>query len=205
MLVTPPVNTTGEFSCLTPYELIPGMVYKCHAIRTISELLTHGIDVYAEFYKPKNVEYAKYQDDHNKRASIVTLLSADNKYVFVPNTYIKSYPGMSGIPYSRKVVFIELGLVPDSIDLDYIIPVLTDAVTKAVGVKVEPKLGIVPYTGAVTHEQHIQLERTRRVNIQQHKTAEEELRELRARCDDQANTITQLTNVIAAYQTQAKK
>lgn len=199
LLVTPPINVSGEFSALPPYELEVGMVYRCHAIRTFAELAARNIDVYKDFYLPKKLEFSVYEEDLKLKASIITLLSADDNYVYVPNTYMESYPGMSGIAYDRKVLFIELGLLPDTINIDYMVPQLKDYVTKAVGVKANPRVGIIPYTGTVDHAKHIQLERTRRTTIQGYKTFEEQIRELSAQKDALQKTVDELTALIAAH------
>lgn len=199
MMVTPPVNITGEFSVLPPFELTVNMIYKCHAVRTIDELLAKGMDVYGEFYKPKNVPYSRYQEDHKKKGSIVTLLSAEDQYVYVPNSYIASYPGMSGIPYSHKVIFIELGMIPDAVDTSYLVPLLHDVVTHATGVAATPQVGVVPYIGSISHEKHIDLERTRRVAIQNYTPLQEQVRDLKASLDAANKTIKDLTAVIAAH------
>lgn len=199
LLVTPPVNVTGEFSALAPYELDAGMIYKCHAIRSFDELAARNIDVYKEFYANKELEYSIYQRDNELHASIITLLSAEDKYVYVPNTYMESYPGMAGIPYQRKVIFIELGLLPETININYMVPQLRDYVTKAVGVSANPRIGIVPYTGSIDHKQHIQLERTRRATIQGYTTFEEQIADLTKQKDALIKTVEDLTAIIAAH------
>lgn len=199
ILVTPPVNVTGEFTALPPFELTVGMVYRCHAIRTIEELLAKGQDVYAEYYRPKNLSIEIFKRDQANKVSIITLLSANDNYIYVPNSYMESYPGMSGIDYLHKVIFIECGLLPAHVDINYIIPQLKDTITKAIGVEVTPLVGVVPYSGTVSHKEHIQLERTRRLAIQGHVTCEEEITNLKAQVAVLQKTNEDLASVIAAH------
>lgn len=170
-LVTPPVNATGIFIVSQPYTLREKTTYRCHAIRTIDELAKKNIDVYGQYYKPVGISTSIYEEDTDKGASIVTLISSDNKYVYIPNTYIESYPGMSGIRYERKLVLVDMGPLPNTMDIEYIVDDVASMVKKAAGVgdeMVNVELATVPMDGTLTHEEHVELEASRRAAINNH-------------------------------------
>lgn len=165
-VLTPPINTSGVFSLYLPFTLPAGVVYRCSAIRTFSELEKHGIDVYDKYYKPMGIAEDTYKADLGLKASIITLVSGAGEEVFVPNTYIESYPGDSGVRYSRNVIVIDVGLVPETTDISYIKDLAVDLVKHNLGVTSTVEIVTAPYTGSVSHDQHVLWETARRAVVQ---------------------------------------
>lgn len=165
-VLTPPINTSGIFTLYLPFTLPTGVVYRCSAIRTFTELEKHGIDVYKTYYKPQDIAEDTYKVDLGLKASIVTLVSGAGEEVYVPNTYIESYPGDSGVRYSRNVLVVDVGLVPETTDLSYLKDLLVDLVHHNVGVTSTAEIVTAPYTGSVSHDQHVAWETARRAAIQ---------------------------------------
>lgn len=201
-LITPPIHATGVYSLYSPFTVSLEMIYRCHAVRSFDELVKRGINVFEEYYSPKGLTEKIYKEDAAKGASIVTLISADNEYLYVPNTYIESYPGMAGLRYERKLLMLDLGPLPANFQLNYLLADMQDLVTKAVGVtedKAKLTFATVPMNGSVSHEDHIQLEATRRAAIQLHKPIDVQLREQTARADALDEQNKQLLAVISAH------
>ncbi len=201
-LITPPIHASGVYSLFAPFTVSLEMIYRCHAVRSFDELVKRGINVYEEYYAPKELSEKIYKEDAAKGASIVTLISADQEYIYVPNTFIESYPGMAGLRYERKVMMLDLGPLPSNFQLDYLIDDMQDLVTKAVGVtedKADINFATIPMSGTVSHEDHIQLEASRRAAIQLHKPLEVQLREQTERADALQEQNEQLLEVISAH------
>lgn len=201
ILITPPIHATGIYSLFTPFTVSLEMIYRCYAVRSFDELVKRGINVYEEYYAPNDLSEKIYKEDAAKGASIVTLISADQEYLYVPNTYIESYPGMAGLRYERKVMMLDLGPLPSTFQLDYLIDDIKDLVTKAVGVtedKADINFATIPMSSTVSHEDHIQLEATRRAAIRLHKPLEVQLREQTERADALQEQNEQLLEVITS-------
>lgn len=195
---TPLINAAGYYEVYAPFKVRQDVVYKCYAIRTINEYVSRGVDPYETFYKPVNIARSDYDADRKNNASIVSLLSADNEYAYIPNTYIKSYPGIGGIKYQKLGVLVEIGLVPADTVLDEFIEKTKELTKKYIGVDGKAHKAIIPYLGNVSQEQHINMERTRRGVMATYQTPEEEIMDLRKKVDDQAKTIADLTAIIQA-------
>lgn len=198
-VVTPPINATGVYTLYTPFATVPGVIYRCSAIRSFAELVKHGIDVYAVYYLPLNIDDDTYKIDVGLSASIITLVSGAGEEIYVPNTYLESYPGDSGILYSRKVVVIELGMMPDTVSVDHVLPLLADTIHKNVGVTSAPQVATVPYPGSVTHDEHIQLEASRRASILNYTTLAEDNVKLTATNAALLEQNTALLEIISAH------
>lgn len=201
-LITPPIHTTGLYSFFTPFVQDLDLVFRTHAVRSFDELIARQIDPYEEYYKPKNISEKSYQEDAAMGASIVTLISAEDEYIFVPNTYIESYPGMNGLRYERKLILFDLGPLPSTFQIDYMIGDLKDLIKKGVGVdeeKAKIKFTTVPMSSTVAHEDHIQLEATRRAAIQLHVPLEVQLAEQTKRADGLKEQNDQLLAIISAH------
>lgn len=179
-LITPPINTSGIYTTYAPFTLPANTVFRCSAIRSFKELEVRRINVFQTYYVPFNLAEDVYKADASIGASIVTLEAGDGAEFFVPNTYIESYPGSSGLLYDRKVIVVELGLLPYTVSVDHLFPLIDDLIKKNVGVDNKCRVAIAPYTGTVDHATHVQMENSRRVSIKSHKTLYEENDELKA-------------------------
>lgn len=202
-LVTPPVNTSGIYLTYHPFQVPDDVVYRCEAIRAFDELRAKGIDVYDEFYKPYGLSVNIYTEDANRGASIVTLVSAAEEFVYVPNTFIESYPGMSGIAYERKLLLLELGPLPSTMNVDYLLPEIKDLVIRGTGVvndRVSTEFTTITQSNNITHSEHLQLEASRRVAIAQHKPLVEQLREMTLMKEALEKEVADLTEVIESLQ-----
>lgn len=191
--LTPPINAAGNYVLFTPYSVPISVIYECYAIRNFDELAEKGIDVYKTYYAPFNLADTIYKEDAAMQAAIVFLHGANGTDYAVPNTYIQSYPGDSGIVHHNIVVGLELGLLPSTFDVSYITPLLIDVVKQHVGVETEAMFATVPYEGTVSHDKFVQMERSRIANIKSYKTIYQQLQEA---LDTNANVLAQQTDLL---------
>lgn len=173
--ITPPINTEGLYTCLVPFELTDGVRYKCEAIRTFPELERKGTPVYETYYKPRNISVQDYQADALQNASIIILKAADGEVRYIPNTFITSYPGASGMGYTRSVAVIDLAFLPDYVDVAQIREDLVDLFKKRLGIETIPMITTMRYEGTVTEEMHQEMETKRKALIRTYTPLSEQL------------------------------
>ena len=179
----PPPHTAGVFLVYEPFQISNTAVYKCTAIRTFDELQLRNIDVYKTYYKPKGLSETIYQEDANMRASIVVLEGADLSELYIPSTYIKSYPGGDGLAYVNKIMVLDLGLMMADVPTSHVEVLMQDIVKQHIGVDTEVKTVSVPYIGSVSHELGVEMERVRIAAIRANKTIYQQLQETTAQLD----------------------
>jgi hypothetical protein len=196
--VTPPINTSGFYQVYQPFVLSDRLTYRCDAIRSFSELAKRDIDVYVTYYKPFGISEADYQKDLDLNASIVTLISSEGEFVYVPNTYIEAYPGMSGVSYQRTVLVVEMGPLPESADVTYLLPEVESLVSSASGTSAKATVAVVPLESPLTHEEHQQLEGARRGALALRTSLVEENATLTARNDELTRQVDELMAIIAS-------
>lgn len=115
---TPPIFATGRWTLRQPFNAKVNVIYTCRAIRSFDDLEARGVDVYDAFYLPVGLGQDEYKQDRTNVANIVTLMSDTHPTIYVPDTYIKSYPDATTMPYQHVVLSMSLGAVPDTLMLD---------------------------------------------------------------------------------------
>lgn len=166
-LNTPAIYARGVFELEAPYNaaLLANRSYTCIAIRGFRDIRAGGGDVYTLYYQPLQIPLTKYQDDDANAASIVTLYTEDQPLLHVPNSYIKSYPTTVTNGFSRIIMGVEIGLVPDDILLDYLIADIQGKVSELTGLTAEVSLHTAPYQGVLTAQQLEAFENNRKAAI----------------------------------------
>lgn len=115
---TPPIFATGRWVIDSPFSVPASTIYICKAVRSFDDLKARGIDPYDAYYLPKGLDRSLYESDVTNLANIVTLMSDTHPTVYVPDTYITSYPDTTTVPYRHLVLSISLGAVPNTLVLD---------------------------------------------------------------------------------------
>lgn len=199
---TPPIYAEGIFVCYPPYDSVVDIntVYIVEAIRSFPEMERRKRDVFAEVYEPHKLSETIYKEDAAAHAAIITLKAVDGTLLFIPNTYIESYPGMAGLEYSRNVVIVDVGMIPSTIDLKLLVADLQDVITKNVGATVDSVVDTMRYEGNITHEEHVALETARRLKIQQHIPLQQQVDEATQRTDEMQRQMDELVELIEEIQ-----
>lgn len=153
--MTPSLYANGKYVLTTPFVADPSKSYVCMAIRSFEDIYEQGDDVFTKFYEAAGLDAAAFEADRALKANIITLMSETAPVIYVPDTYIESYPNMANIIYSHMVISVSLGALPDTLNLDLLKQQITNLVSDVTGVTNsivnEHK---VPSTGFVTPEQH---------------------------------------------------
>ena len=177
---TPSLYAKGVYTVEAPFAVEPDVSYSCIAIRSFTDLRQQGLDVFSTFYNPKGITQSKYQQDDLAAASIITLFAEDKPVLNIPSTYILTYPTTVTTGFSRVMMGIEIGIVPDAMNLDLMKTELAEVVQRTTGLQATVELFVAPYTGVVTAEQAESFEANRQAAIEENTSVYKQLADLQA-------------------------
>lgn len=193
---TPPLMARGIYQLKEPWSAPGSKVYICYAIRSFKDLYELGSDVYTDFYLPKGVSETDFASDKDEDATIVTLIADDNSIIYVPDTYILSFPDMGDVVYQRVVASVDFGILPDYLSFDHMLSQLATTGSDVIGKLPETTLHVAEISGAVTPDEHQSLEASRLANIEAQETERAKyLQQLRLN-DDLIQRIQSLERII---------
>ena len=169
---TPKLNVEGVFVLKTPFAslIVKDTNYKVTAIRRFIDIERHGEDVYLKYYAPYAISDADYQRDVDNNEAIVSLECGSQAPIYVPTSYISSFPTADTVPYHRVVVGIDLGLLPDKLNLDALMGSLKSACSDVIGVSANVTKTLAAHTGTITNTDHETLEVARKRKVQTRST-----------------------------------
>lgn len=167
--MTPTVGARGSYQLKTPFTLTDGKVYVCEAVRSFGDLYQKNIDVFTQYYEPRGLTREKFNQDKEANANIVTLVlddpSQNREVIYVPDTYILSFPSLGGVRYNRVVMSVDFSLLPESLDLSTVKERLGVVGSEVIGKVPDVNLHLAPYSGNITESEHEALEASRLDNI----------------------------------------
>lgn len=202
--MTPRQHTAGIFVLKPPFDASVNVVYTVEAVESLSELKSDRVDIFTRYYQPKKLTTADCSADESANASIVTLRAGDGSVIEVPDTYILAYPGDAGISHTRRVLICDLGMVPDSMAVDFLIPDVSDVVRKSLGVISEVQLAVAPTRTELTYQQYIDSEKKRRANVATYESKDELIARLTASNNELKDRVSMLEELIIAMEEQKK-
>lgn len=167
MSLTPPIGASGIFRLSGPYAALlqSNVSYTCDAVRKMTDIIVLGIDPHAEFYSEHGLTYQQYQNDLQNGECIVSLRSNGGHWVYVPTSYVLGYPNMGGIPYTAIVLGINIGAVPNYLDLSVIKQRVVDLVRETIGVTSTVTQVAISPTKNLPQSDHNAVEANRVANI----------------------------------------
>lgn len=168
--VTPPLGTKGRYTLVEPFTALPTTLYNCEAARTFHECQVAGDDVLTDVYLSNNLTKADYDRDLKLGAQLITLLSDDSEAIYVPDTYIESYPNFDAVPYSHTVLSIDLGALPNYVNLANLQLEVSALTSDVVGKESKVTVHRGASTGLVTPVQHETAEVARTAAIKRRTT-----------------------------------
>lgn len=182
--LVPPIGAAGTFVLKAPFQsdVIAEQIYTCVAIRRLGEFRLLGIDPYTQYYLPKEIAAAQYELDLAQGdVCIVSLQSPSGKLTFVPSTYIESYPNPNGHRYTPVILAVDIGSVPDVLNLSALRTAIADAVKGYVGINSVSITSIaVGESKMVSQQDHNAIEAARLGRITVTKTMYAQIQELQA-------------------------
>lgn len=163
---TPALYASGKYVLSAPFVANPAKTYTCMAIRSFTDVTLLHEDVFVTYYQQYGITESEYELDVAAKVSIVTLMSESGEVIYVPDSHIESYPDISNIPYSRIVLSVDLGALPDVLGLDFLITQLQNAASAVIGVASPTVLTHkVPTTGFISAQDHASAEAARVAGI----------------------------------------
>jgi hypothetical protein len=134
--LNPNVGASGLWSLVAPFDQLISSTaaYSCVAVRQFADIIARGSDPFTLYYQPRGLVQSDYQNDVAAGAAIVSLQATGSNWVHVPNTYISRMPNANNIAYRGIVLGVNLGALPDSLDLTYVKSQVSAAVQDAIGV-----------------------------------------------------------------------
>ena len=163
--LTPAVGLKGVFGVSAPFVVGASVEYSVTAVERFTKIMGRGIDLYQELYVPNQIPEDKFNEDVAAGACLITLQPEYGAPIVVPDTYITTYPRNDLYKYRRLILSIDLGPVPNSLDVSYLQQVFASSASDLIGV--EPKVDLIeiPLDDTVTPEQHDVNEATRKAKI----------------------------------------
>ncbi|QXO09654.1 hypothetical protein pEaSNUABM11_00230 [Erwinia phage pEa_SNUABM_11] len=196
--LTPPINTEGVFKINNPFVLSQDVMFRVDAISNFTDLQRRNIDPYATYYQPAGVSNSDYLDDANAGASIITFKSNDGQVVYIPDTYIETYPGAAGVSYVRNVLVWDCGPVPDYVDIAALNADAQAVLEKGLGVTINGQVTTLAYEGVISDEDHVRMEAERKAKIRETTPLSEQVADLTARNTELQTLVDRLTAIVAA-------
>lgn len=136
MAYVPSLNVRGLFNLSAPFAsvLIANVPYTCVGVRQIADIVASGIDPFDEYYVPNALAEVDYLAQVAAGVVIVTLQADEQTVVYVPSYYIVGAPEIGGHPYTQMLLAVDIGFVPDSLDLSYALTRLEEVALEYLGI-----------------------------------------------------------------------
>jgi hypothetical protein len=152
MAMEPPVGASGLFTLAAPFsqDVIPNLTYECKAVRRLVDFTRLGVEPYQEFYAPKSIPSETYENDFRNNVCIVTLVSSMGHWIYVPTSYIQSFPNMNGIAYTALVLAAPIGAIPNYVDLTPVKSKISAVIQETLGL-----VGVQVQSVAVSPEKNL--------------------------------------------------
>lgn len=172
MALIPPIGTSGIYKLAAPFNTLlqSNTSYRCDAVRRIADFLEVGLEPYEEFYQPNSLTRETYDQDVRNQVCIISLVSSGGHWVYVPSTYILSYPDLNGVPYTVMVLGLELGAIPNYKDLTGLKQALSNLTRDTIGVVPTIKEVAISAVQKLSQSDHDALENARALSISNSQT-----------------------------------
>ncbi len=117
--IIPMLQASGLYTLSAPWNtaLLPSINYTCIGIRSLRELVAGGEDPFTLYYAPMGLTQAQYNTDLQNQVCMISLQASNNSMVYVPSSYIASFPDGGGVPYRVMLLSISLAAIPDTLNL----------------------------------------------------------------------------------------
>lgn len=163
----PPIGTAGIYSLAAPFntDLLTNTSYRCDAARRFSDFIELGTDPFEEFYVPKGLTQDQYNQDVINQVVIISLVSSSNHWVHVPSTYVLALPDINGVAYAVTVLGMEMGAIPNYMDLTGLKSALADLAHATIGIRPAIKEAVISAVEKVSQADHDALEAARQQAI----------------------------------------
>ena len=196
--LTPTIGVKGKFKFKPPFNTRIGseVNLECIAIRTFADVISQGRDPFKYFYSVYNLTKEQFGQDTVTNSKLISLRAEDGAFFVVPQSFILEYPPLTGIPYSNIALAINLGSLPETMELDFIRTGVSKLIKDYLGVDTEVKTVKISKKEIIDYNQHLTLESARQSLIAENKSDKAKLIEAQDIIDKLRAENTALVNHI---------
>lgn len=151
-----PIGISGLFTFLEPYntDTFQSVKYTVVGIRTLDELRLDEVDPLNNIYIRMGMTEDDYKDDIKNDIPMIVLKSNGDKLTYIPLDRISKLPSTSGVAYQRKLISIDLGMLPDNYILTDLMSDLKDTCMQAIPIEPDVTLNNMGDICYKTDEEH---------------------------------------------------
>lgn len=171
MAIVPPMDTRGRFVLKPPFVAEPTTLYTVIGLRKFIELVGNSVDVFKDFYSPQGLTQENYENDYKDKATLVILYSDAGSMLFVPSTYIQSFPSQSIPSYANYVFSAQLGAFRTDFDFAFTSKKVAEALSDSLGIEPEIFIDSIGEAQPMTVENAEVLEANRQAAITDRSTS----------------------------------
>lgn len=201
----PSMWVEGSFTAKPPFDTLvdPEISFTVEALRTVEELRGRNTNLYTTVFEPVGITEedgeAILETLDNEAGVIIVLTSVGRPNVYLPSTYLLSFPSVDGVKYEHMALIVDLGVVPPQLRnvLAETQQEIQDLVLSRVGVDTTVNIGVVPTTAYVQAGQARIFENTRKQAITNAKTNIKVIKELQTQVAKQETYIQVLEQRLA--------
>jgi hypothetical protein len=137
--IVPSIGVQGVFKLAAPFDtsIIASGSYTVIAVRLLADKIASGDNPFTDIYEPKGVSQEKYQQDTLDGVAIISLQASDGSVILIPNSYVISYPSVGGVPYTVVLLGVNLGAIPDSLDVTLLMSQIQELVLAKMGIEAD--------------------------------------------------------------------
>lgn len=201
----PGMYVEGSFKAKPPFDKVvdPEVCFTVEALRTVDELRGANVNLYQTVFVP--VEMTEEDAEavltalDNSAGVVIVLTAVGKKDVYLPSSYLESFPSADGTRYEHMAMIVDLGVVPPQLRnvLAETQQEIKDLVLARVGVNNTVHIGVVPTAAYISAGQAKVFENTRKNAITAAKTNVKVIRELQEKVAKQEAYIKVLEQKIA--------
>lgn len=181
----PDIGCTGVYVLSAPFDTIikANTSYICRAVKTFNDIIGEGEDPFELYYDPVGLTQSQYESDAAVNAVIISLQTGTGEWVYVPSTYIVSFPLVNGQKYHAMMIGVSIGAVPDTMDLSALKTKISDDVLGIIGIRPTMKEVAVSALSVLSKEDSDRVEAARAARITIVKSNATNYQEASARAD----------------------
>ena len=167
MQVIPPIGISGIWNLNTPFDALlkKGVPYTLRAIRQLTDILSSGGDPETDYYIANKLTSNIYLADLAINVSILSLQDTSSNIIYVPSSFVKSYPNIGGVSYRVLALTANIGAIPDDLSLAYLLSKITDDIKETIGVNAIVKLAALSSPTLLSNADAAAVEAARQANI----------------------------------------
>lgn len=195
--ITPEIGAVGKYTYKSPFDSIGNTQteFTCKAVRTLTDCLALGEDPYKKYYEPFKISEQDYREDIRNDVAIVALQSSVGNWLYIPNSYLLSYPDVSGVRYVNMVIAANIGAIPETLDLTLLLGDVTDVIQHRLGIVPEVRGVVTSQPALVGDDDHQRMENVRSSAISEGNSLTLQILKLK----EQINILTAKNKTLSEY------